>query len=96
MLNFKYPDAFGRLSLPPGRKPTSERLTDASNQTTGDCSLSQEEEQSWLYYLAEISLRRIMNRILEGFYSRQEAWNANELPTMLVHYKAFSEELALW
>lgn len=41
-------------------------------------------EKSWFYYLAEISGRRIANRILNVFYSvDQEAWLSTDLDNMV-------------
>lgn len=100
MLDFKYPDIFMGLSLPPSGRLTSRSLGSGFSPedtfSTTSCELGPEEERSWLYYLAEISLRRIMNRILEGFYVRQEEWRAYSFAEMLLHYKTFSQELILW
>ncbi|EEP78966.1 predicted protein [Uncinocarpus reesii 1704] len=79
--------------MPPG----GSTITGLDPLLTQNPSLSPEEERSWLYYLAEISLRRIMNRILEEFYSRRETWwNSNNFSLLLAQYRSFLDELILW
>ena len=107
LLQFKYPDLFPSLSFP----PTSDSLDFAdgfagsagqspANQI-GDTSvaygyLQPEEERSWLYYLAEISLRKLMNRILEGLYSDGEGYWLTNVTSLLSQHAVFYEELTLW
>ncbi|OTA68009.1 hypothetical protein K449DRAFT_324441 [Hypoxylon sp. EC38] len=55
-----------------------------------------EEERSWLYYLAEISLRSIMNRVLADLYGCGEtAWLA-DTESLVKKNMAYSEELESW
>ncbi|EFQ99027.1 C6 zinc finger domain-containing protein [Nannizzia gypsea CBS 118893] len=55
------------------------------------------EESSWFYYLAEISLRRIMNSVLEAFYCRQESWwSTHNFALLLSQFTSFSDQLDLW
>ena len=71
----------------------------ASLPGTGDDGYAQiEEERSWLYYLAEISLRNIMNRVLVDLYGDaggEAAWLA-DVPGLVKRHLAYSEELELW
>lgn len=68
-----------------------------STQTTSrDGLLQPEEERSWLYYLAEISLRSIMNRVLTDLYSDgEDSWKtaANRLAR---REEVYVEELEQW
>lgn len=104
LLRFKYPDLFPFLSFPsasdatgsPEDGRTMETESPASVLPSPGGSLQPEEERSWLYYLAEISLRKIMNRILEGLYSRGEQYWRDDIRRVIVQHLAFSEELAMW
>lgn len=58
--------------------------------------LDHEEERSWLYYLAEISLRKIMNRILQDIYSKGEQYWATDIARVISQHASYSEELAVW
>ncbi|KAI0376031.1 hypothetical protein F5Y04DRAFT_274053 [Hypomontagnella monticulosa] len=55
-----------------------------------------EEERSWLYYLAEISLRNIMNRVLADFYGYGEVAWLNDTASLVKRHAAYSEELESW
>lgn len=104
LLRFKYPDLFPFLSFPfaseaaaisPEQGLWPEEFSPAS-QPLSDGNLRPEEERSWLYYLAEISLRKIMNRVLDGLYSRGEQYWLGDIDKVTAQHAAFSEELALW
>lgn len=55
-----------------------------------------EEERSWLYYLSEISLRSMMNRVLVDLYGDGEAAWLADVPGLVKRHLAYSEELELW
>ncbi|KAI1414455.1 hypothetical protein F5Y13DRAFT_178751 [Hypoxylon sp. FL1857] len=55
-----------------------------------------EEERSWLYYLAEISLRSIMNRVLADIYGRGETAWLTDTASLVKRHMAYSEELESW
>ena len=55
------------------------------------------EEQSWFYYLAEIALRRIGNRILSAFYaSGYEYWASFDVHEYIRTAEGFELELETW
>lgn len=81
----KYPGLFPSLSFPsssdlhplddtPSQAPTP--WSSAAWQNSPDTprtGLLPEEERSWLHYLAEISLRSLMSRVLAGLYGAEAA-----------------------
>ena len=57
---------------------------------------AQNRERSWLYYLAEISLRRMIMDTTEIMYAGgSEAWMA-DLPALLARYYECQEKVRLW
>lgn len=55
------------------------------------------EEQSWFYYLAEIALRRIVNRILSAFYASSfESWTSFDVHEFITIAHSFELELETW
>jgi hypothetical protein len=55
------------------------------------------EEQSWFYYLAEIALRRIGNRIIHTFYSSDhEFWARFDVTEFIELTERFEHELETW
>ncbi|KAF3396171.1 hypothetical protein F1880_006919 [Penicillium rolfsii] len=82
---------------------------EGSVQMIGDSRLSLEgytpmneisdnlEEQSWFYYLAEIALRRIGNRIVHAFYSSgHESWANFDVAEYIQMTEGFEHELETW
>lgn len=97
LLDFRYPDLFPTLSFPGSSRLHSPDVDMGSEGSPASHNLLEpEEERSWLYYLAEISLRKIMNRILEIIYSKgEEAWMTN-IQRTISHHGALHEELLSW
>ncbi|KAH8586028.1 vegetative cell wall protein gp1 [Bisporella sp. PMI_857] len=58
--------------------------------------LGQQEENSWLFYLAEISLQRIMSRILDSFYSKGECHWITDIEKILKQHLTFKDEIYQW
>jgi hypothetical protein len=55
-----------------------------------------EEERSWLYYLAEISYRRLLNRAIATFGPMgHQGWVTN-IRTNIRHHQAFEDEMNIW
>ncbi|OIW31477.1 hypothetical protein CONLIGDRAFT_659864 [Coniochaeta ligniaria NRRL 30616] len=91
---FGYPDLF---PSPPTEmaSPTAEHLSSPGGASRQD-DVQPEEERSWLYYLAEISYRRILNRAITTFGSDGYAgWIAN-IGANLKHREAFEDEMNIW
>ena len=91
VIDFGYAYPFPSLSMPPTTKSPGQDFLDNSNDY-----LDPEEERSWLYYLAEISLRRTMNRILEILYSRGEQHWINSIRQIMGESATCAEELNAW
>lgn len=53
------------------------------------------EERSWYYYLTEVALRRISNRILSTFY-RQDHTNWNNISPLIPIAKEFESQILVW
>ena len=53
------------------------------------------EERSWYYYLTEVALRRIGNRILNTFYQKDHSHWLNIGP-LIPMAKEFEEQILLW
>lgn len=57
----------------------------------------QDEEQSWFYYLSEIALRRIENRILRFFYHDDNgSWDHSDIHSMVAIVGNIEVELQNW
>lgn len=92
LLKFKYPQSFPYLSMP----TPEEQVNGASHFEGSRHRLDAEDERSWLYYLAEISLRGVMNRILDVFYGHGEEKWTHSILSLLNKHASSSETLALW
>ncbi|KXH29217.1 hypothetical protein CSIM01_00945 [Colletotrichum simmondsii] len=100
--DFTYPDSF---PAPPSTLSTAtvcairvnETLADPSDYAWSPFSHSQqrlEEERSWLYYLAEISLRRTIKNTMSVLYREGEAyWLRNE-DLLIRQYDEFEKEIS--
>jgi hypothetical protein len=95
IVNFKYPYLFPFLSMPP---PTTEPTIagSTSNRENPSSHLGLEEERSWFYYLAEISLRRTMNRILSIFYGQGEQHWLLRIRQMIGDATICAEAITAW
>ncbi|KFY47771.1 hypothetical protein V496_10463 [Pseudogymnoascus sp. VKM F-4515 (FW-2607)] len=60
-----------------------------------DSDKDQNEEKSWYYYLTEVALRRISNRILSTFY-RQDHTNWNDILPLIPIAKEFESQILVW
>ena len=99
MLNFKYPDPFPALSFPPSSedRESAEGFAGSGGRVPNvEGALDRDEEESWLYYLAEISIRKIMDRILSEFYGKGEGFWLTDIAALIEQYELYSEELSLW
>ncbi|KAH8801414.1 hypothetical protein F5884DRAFT_513774 [Xylogone sp. PMI_703] len=79
---------------------TPASTTTPSSQTYSTASLSsyqRVEEQSWFYYLSEIALRRIENRILNMFYKADHhSWTQMDVEGMISAATSIEDQLAIW
>ncbi|KAL2884120.1 hypothetical protein SGCOL_000057 [Colletotrichum sp. CLE4] len=100
--DFTYPDSF---PAPPSALSTTRTITTSVNETsassseytwspTPDPHQRLEEERSWLYYLAEISLRRTIKNTMSVLYRKGEAyWLRNE-GLLVRQYDEFEKEIS--
>lgn len=107
-LTFKYPDIFPSLSLPgtsayttarpPPTEMTWESPCGSMTQTSpaSVTSLEPAEEISWLHYLAEISLRKIMNQILESVFGHGEEYWLRHICEVSQRLANLKEDLESW
>ena len=57
----------------------------------------QQQEQIWFYYLTEITLRRIANRVLNTLYSTDHtSWTDDAIPYMVKAAEEFELQLQEW
>ena len=104
-----YPHLFPTPPTPPSpvrspqeafRPQTPVSTTTASSQilSMASCSSQQNsEEQSWFYYLGEIALRRIENRVLNVFYKEDHhSWSRMDIETMIYAAEDIEAQLAIW
>lgn len=101
LLDFKYPDLFPYLSLPTSSEhnidtPAIQGELVYDTPSTVSTSLDLDEERSWLHYLAEISLRKLMNRILEALYANGEHSWQTHIHQILSQYAILKEDLLGW
>lgn len=60
-------------------------------------SLPYEQEQAWFYYLSEIALRQIGNRVLDSFYQQSfESWKKYDIPSTIQIANEFFRQLNEW
>ena len=69
----------------------------ASIPSTSSQRLQQAEEQSWFYYLSEIALRRIENRVLNAFYKEDhQYWLHTDLSVMMSAAEDIEIQMETW
>ncbi|KAK1622115.1 hypothetical protein BDP81DRAFT_455672 [Colletotrichum phormii] len=102
--DFTYPDSF---PAPPSTLSTTRTITTTTSVNETSASPSEytwspipdpqqrlEEERSWLYYLAEISLRRTIKNTMSVLYRKGEAyWLRNE-GLLVRQYDEFEKEIS--
>ena len=65
--------------------------------TSSMTSYQQTEEQSWFYYLSEIALRRIQNRVLNAFYRQDHrSWAQMNMSDMISIAENIETQLTIW
>lgn len=91
---FGYPDLF---PSPPteASAPIAEDEQDADESRLQQ-NIQPEEERSWLYYLAEISFRRLMDRAIAVLgCDGEQGWITN-VRANLRHCEVFEDEISIW
>ncbi|KAJ5770035.1 uncharacterized protein N7511_002086 [Penicillium nucicola] len=76
--------------------PNSVLLPDSAEQARHGMA-NRDQEQGWFYYLSEIALRRIGNRILESLYKDGfESWTKLNIPSTIQIANEFLRQLTEW
>ena len=83
----------GDINLIPN-SPLYGRLTRSRTSSRIGLTAQQQQEQTWFYYLTEITLRRIVNRVLNLLYTRDaESWTEGLLLPKIGAVQQFEEQL---
>ncbi|KKK24401.1 hypothetical protein ARAM_004377 [Aspergillus rambellii] len=92
LIELKYPDSFPSPPLGPSRPDESKDTADSR-----DGPLSENEERSWLFYLAELALRRTLDQALPLFYVREgpTTWLQN-IDYIVKQSSHVEEQLDIW
>ncbi|KAK5045720.1 hypothetical protein LTR84_009089 [Exophiala bonariae] len=88
-LNF--PDQF---PSPPTEMASPSALP--ANLENSDQAIQPEEEKSWFYYLAEISFRRMFNRMVATMNSNWKSGWTEDIHTTMEQCAQFEEEIDIW
>jgi hypothetical protein len=107
LCKMNYPDLFPSPPTPSSPLETASNHNQTPAATTTPASqalshtstmLSQDvEQQSWYYYMSEIALRRIENRVLNAFYKRSHShWLQEHLAAMFSAVDDIEDQLELW
>jgi len=77
--------------------PLSSTSIQQAYSSPGSISHQKAEVQSWFYYLSEIALRRIENRVLYTFYSEDNSsWSRRNICDMATIATDFEMQLLNW
>ena len=75
--------------------PYSNGLNESSHQSPSN--LDPELEQSWGYYLADIAVRRIGNRVINSFYNDNESlWVSTPTSRLIRIAEELDSQLTQW
>ncbi|OBT86994.1 hypothetical protein VE02_04598 [Pseudogymnoascus sp. 03VT05] len=90
---FPSPPSHSRNST--GRTLHGSEILSADPGLMHDSDKDLNEEKSWYYYLTEVALRRISNRILSTFY-RQDHTNWTNILPLIPIAKEFESQILVW
>lgn len=83
--------------LDPGSQPTPPFSEASSATPIRTPSLTTDKTATWYYYITEISLRRLINRILNTFYVCSfRSWNPDTAHWMVEQAGEFEDQLEAW
>ncbi|KAJ5106611.1 hypothetical protein N7456_003286 [Penicillium angulare] len=72
-------------------------ITLNSREDLNQNTLPYAQEQAWFYYLSEIALRQIGNRVLNSFYQENfESWKEYDIPSTINIANEFFRQLNEW
>lgn len=103
---FPTPPAAGSDSIEPNVEPHMDEIVGSMLSPITQCSpqsqvseagLDRLQQQAWYYYLTEITLRRIGNRVMQAFYSEDhQSWQGQAVYEMIKSAEAFEGQLSDW
>lgn len=103
LVDFHYPDMHPSppdIDAPTPSSVDESSLADGSVRSAGarrTLASSVNQEESWFYYLTEITLRRIANRIFNTFYvDPHTSWNDETIHLMARAVEDFEQQLEEW
>lgn len=101
LADFHYPDMYPSPPDVPSEVSHGEATFQSGLQRSsgGRRSLGshRQHEQSWFYYLTEITLRRIVNRVLNVLYSDDHpSWTDETVPYLIKAASEFEQQLDEW
>lgn len=71
--------------------------TEIGSTSTQSPGLQPEVEKAWYYYLADIAARRILQRVIDSFYDKNEvAWLDASLPNIIHTAEELDRQLTQW
>ena len=90
-------EAFQDNSNPSVPTPLSTSSFPKSYASASSVAFQRAEEQSWFYYLTEIALRRILNRVLHYFYREDnDSWLRMNMYEMVSTAEDLEVQLESW
>ena len=102
LADFQYPDLHPSPPDTPAHNTVS-GATIGAHDSSGPWhprrsdNLHRQHEQSWFYYLTEITLRRLANRVLNVFYrDGPGGWTLAALPSMIKMAREFESHIDDW
>ncbi|KAJ5371235.1 uncharacterized protein N7496_007327 [Penicillium cataractarum] len=103
LAEFHHPDLYPSPPDLPSPIETTEAISpqnlgsQRANQTPQSLEIQRQQEQSWFYYLTEITFRRIANRVLNVLYrDGPSSWNDESMPFMASMTREFEQQLEDW
>jgi hypothetical protein len=100
--DFEYPHMFPSPPSPPSnfapeisQSPSHNRNVTSPTDTNRSYAKGWNEELSWYYYLTEVALRRISNRIINAFYRKNHASWLNISP-LIPMAEEFEAQISSW
>jgi hypothetical protein len=89
-----YPDAF---PTPPSSSPAPESTDNTMTPIAPHRNSAQDSEEVWSYYVSELAVRKIGNRLMNCFYKEDESsWLSMPLERMIRVANELELQLTLW
>ncbi|KEF59381.1 uncharacterized protein A1O9_04225 [Exophiala aquamarina CBS 119918] len=90
-------DSFQYPEFPSPPSATSDSSSDPrAGSGDSDFVPANSQAQSWLFFLAEISLRRTIDANLRLLYGKSEPYWLSHMPLLMKHHAQCEEQISLW